>query len=496
MRIAVGQIFQESNTFSPMPTTLETFESVYLRRGSELLTGYGSARVEVPGFLAVLKRAGVEPVPLLAASALAGGAVTRPAFEILMRELEQRLAAAGKLDALLLALHGAMCIEDEPDAESEIIERVLKVLPAGTPVGVTLDLHGHITPRMLKPNVFYIGYREYPHIDMYETGMRVAETLLETLRGKIQPRMAVTKLPMIVSPTKARTVDEPLGSILPVAREMEARGEILHASFFPVQPWLDIPDLGFAVLVCAHGDAGAAQRAADKLAGLVWERRQEFDPVLVSLKDAIETGLKSEGTTVVADSGDAPSGGSAADNVGVLNALLAAGAERADRPSYLTLCDTEAAAACARAGVGATLTLDVGHKVSRKDGQPLRVNCRVQTLSDGSFVMLGAGMQGARTEQGLTAVVSIGAIRLVLRSLPALEWDTGIYTAFGLRLEEAALVFVKSPSHFRVAFAPYAARILNGDTPGPTCPNMRRLIFQHVTRPLYPLDDVRSPRRT
>ena len=39
-------------------------------------------------------------------------------------------------------------------------------------------------------------------------------------------------------------------------------------------------------------------------------------------------------------------------------------------------------------------------------------------------------------------------------------------------------------------------RILNGDTPGPTCPNMRRLIFHHVTRPLYPLDEVRSPRRT
>jgi microcystin degradation protein MlrC len=496
MRIAVGQIFQESNTFSPTPTTVETFNSVYLRRGEELLSGFGNARVEIPGFLAVLKRAGVQPVPLLAASALAGGAVTRAAFEILMLELEVRLAGAGKLDALLLALHGAMCIEDEPDAESEIIERVCRVLPAGTPIGVTLDLHGHITRRMLKPNVFYVGYREYPHIDMYETGTRAAETLLETLSGRIQPHMALTKLPMIVSPTKARTVDEPLQSILPVARQMEASGEILHASFFPVQPWLDIPDLGFAVLVCANGDAAVAQRAADRLAQLVWERRPEFDPELVSLKDAIETGLESEGTTVVADSGDAPSGGSAADNVSVLSALLAAGADRAGRASFVTLCDAESATLCAQAGVGAALTLDVGHKVSRKDGQPLRVNCRVQTLSDGSFVMLGAGMQGARIEQGLTAVVSIGAIRLVLRSLPALEWDTGIYTAFGLRLEEAALIFVKSPSHFRVAFAPHARRILNGDTPGPTCPNMRRLIFHHVTRPLYPLDDVRSPRRT
>jgi microcystin degradation protein MlrC len=494
MRIAVGQFFQESNTFSPHPTTLETFQSVYLRRGEELLTGYGSSRVEVPGFLETLKQAKVEVVPLLAACALASGALTRAAFETLMRELETRLKDAGALDGVLLALHGAMCIEDEPDAESEIIERVRRVLPAGTPIGVSLDLHGHITTRMLQPDVFYVGYREYPHIDMYETGVRVAQTLLRQLRGELTPRMALTKLPMIVSPTQARTVDEPLASIVPVARQMEDAGEILHASFFPVQPWLDIPDLGFAVLVCAN-DAGAAQRAADRLAALVWERRAAFDPQLTSLEQAIATGLSSEGTTVVADSGDAPSGGAAADNVAVLTALLAAGAQHAQRPSYLTLCDPEAAAQCARAGVGATLRLAVGHKVSRQDGKPLKIEACVRTVSDGSFMMLGAGMQGTRMEQGLTAVVSLGAIRLVLRSRPAIEWDTGIFTGFGLRLEEAALVFVKSPSHFRVAFEPYARRILNADTPGPTCPNMRRLVFQHVTRPLYPLDPLSSPVR-
>jgi microcystin degradation protein MlrC len=488
MRIAVGQIVQETNTFSPRPTTLETFESVFLWRGDQLLSAFGSARVEIPAFLAVLQRAGIEPVPLIATSALASGAVTRATFESLMTDVEARLARAGKLDAVLLALHGAMCLEDEPDAESEIIERVARLLPAGTPIGVSLDLHGHVTQRMLQPNVFIIGYREYPHIDMYETGERVAETMLGVLAGKISPRMAIAKRPMIVSPSKARTVEEPLQSIVAVARRMEADGEILHASFFPVQPWLDVPGLGFGVLVCTNGDAAGAQRAADRLADLVWERRNEFDPALVGLQEAIATGLREEGTTVVADSGDAPSGGSAADNVSVLKALLAAGADRSDRTTYLTLCDAEAATICAGAGVGASLSLDVGHKVSRKDGVPLRVQCRVHTISDGSFVMLDAGAHGIRNEQGLTVVVSIGSIRLVIRSRPAFEWDTGIYSAFGLRLAEAALVFVKSPSHFRVSFEPHARRILLADTPGPTCPNMRRLVFRNATRPLFPLD--------
>jgi microcystin degradation protein MlrC len=488
MRVAIGQIFQESNTFSPRPTTLETFESVYLWRGDQLLTVFGDAKIEIPGMLSVLKRAGIEPVPLIAASALAGGVVTRAAFESLMGDLETRLRAAGAIDAVLLALHGAMCVEGEPDAESEIIERVAKLLPPGTPIGVSLDLHGHITQRMLQPNVFLVGYREYPHIDMYETGVRVAETLLEVLQGTVVPRMALAKRPMIVSPSKARTVEEPLRSIVAAARKMEQDGDILHASLFPVQPWLDLPGLGFAVMVCANGDSAAAQLAADKLADLVWDKRAAFDPELVGLKEAIDVGLHEKGLTVVADSGDAPSGGSAADNVSVLQALLDAGADTSNRMTYLTMCDAAAASLCASYGVGATLAIDVGHQVSRNDGQPLRIQCRVHALSDGSFVMLDAGAQGTRAELGLTAVVSIGSIRMVIRSRPAFEWDTGIYTAFGLRLEEASLVFVKSPSHFKVSFARHARRILLADTAGPTCPNMRRLVFRNVARPLFPLD--------
>jgi microcystin degradation protein MlrC len=213
----------------------------------------------------------------------------------------------------------------------------------------------------------------------------------------------------------------------------------------------------------------------------------------MDLPGTIEIGLREPGTTVVSDAGDAPSGGSAADNATVLKALLQVGADRSERMSFLTLCDAEAALACASAGVGKTLTLDVGHKVSRHDGKPVRIECRVDSISDGSFIMRDAGAQGTRNEQGLTVVVSIGSIRLVIRSRPAFEWDTGIYSAFGLRIEDAALVFVKSPSHFKVAFGPRAQRILFADTPGPTCPNMRRLVFRNVTRPLFPIDNAGEP---
>ena len=170
-----------------------------------------------------------------------------------------------------------MVVEDAPDAEAEILSLVRAVLPPGTPIGVSLDLHGHITAAMLQPGVFMVGYREYPHIDLYETGERVARLLLDTLGGQRRPVMALAKRHMLVSPVAAVTTQGPLAELMARARTLET-GPVLYASLFPVQPWLDVPDLGFAALVCADGDVAAAQAAADELAGLAWSARESSCP--------------------------------------------------------------------------------------------------------------------------------------------------------------------------------------------------------------------------
>ncbi len=488
MRIAVGQFGQETNTFLTVPTTVATFEDVFIRRGNAMLSEYGAARMEVPAMLDVVREHGATPVPLLGAFAGAAGALTRECFEALGGELLQRLAEAGPLDGVLLALHGAMVIEDEPDAEGELLERARAIVPAHIPIGVSLDLHGHITPRMLQPNTFLLGFREYPHIDLYETGERTARLLFDTIAGRRRPVMALAKRPMLVSPINARTTEPPLSLVVANARRMEAEGRILEAALFPVQPWMDVPDLGFAALVCADGSAEVAQKAADELADQAWALRADFAPDLTPLDDAIRIGLANPGLTVVGDGGDAPSSGAAADNTAVLRALLAARADTSGRETLLTLCDPEAAAEAARAGIGATVTLKVGHKMSH-DGEPLEITGKVQALTDGHYVMRDAGAEGMTMEMGLTAVLAIGDIRLAIRSLRGLEWDTAMYTSVGLQPAAAALVFAKSPSHFRVSYAPIAARILAADTPGTTTGNILRLKFHRVTRPLYPFDE-------
>jgi microcystin degradation protein MlrC len=491
MKIAIGSLMQETNTFASVKTTLETFRSYYLLYGDELFTGYKDARVEVPGFIDVLREANVEITPLIAGFAASSGVLTRSTFDQLVNDLTTRLQAALPVDGVLLALHGAMCVEDEPDAEGEMLEKVRAVVGAEIPIGVSLDLHAHVTPRMIENATFIIGYQNYPHTDMYETGIRTARLILDTLHGRYQPKTAIAKRPMVLSPVNARTLEGPLKIVADVAREMERSGRTLHGSLFPVQPWMDIPDLGFGVIVVADKNLADAQAAADELAEMAWAIRADCEPDLVPLYDAIRIALEApEGLTVVGDAGDAPSGGAAADNIGVLKALLEYGADRVKRPTFLTLCDAEAAQAAAKAGIGSEITLRVGHKLSTMDGEPLTITGRVRLLAEGTYLMSGAGSTGLTMNNGLTAVIAIGNISLCVRSLPAFEWDPAMYASLGLDLRTAALAFVKSPSHFRATFGPIADRILIADTPGPTCANMRKVKFTRVTRPLYPLDEI------
>lgn len=491
-RVAVASLMQETNTFSPIPTTVDLFESYYVLRGPDLRDGYGAARVEVPAVLATLEASGVETVPLIAAYAAAAGPMQRPDFEVLVSEMEARLDSAGPVDGLILVLHGALVIEDQPDGDGEIIARMRARLPSGAPIGVSLDLHGHITPLMLQPDSFHVGYQCYPHIDMYETGERVARLMIDTLAGRCRPVMALAKCPVIVPPVCGRTTDGPLSEVARAARRMEAAGSVRHASIFPVQPWIDVPDLGFAALVCADGNREAAQAAADELARMVMERRDAFPLGLTPLAEVIRIAHSQEGMTLAADTGDAPTGGAAADNAAVLRALLDQGVDREPGLTLLTLCDPEAVRLAHEAGAGQRIKVALGHRFSVLDGAPLVVTARVLSVSDGRYVMSDAGAQGLAMDMGATAVLGIGQVRVLVRSRPSMEWDRAMYLSQGLDPAEAKLVFVKSPSHFRESFGPLAARILLADTPGSTRADIRQLPYRRVSRPLSPLDPVQE----
>ena len=487
MRIALAQIIQESNTFVPFATSIDHFSAQYIRRGEEVFRGLKNTKVELTGMLSSIEAAGGTPIPLLATHGSCGGPLTRECLDFLLNSLAHELDKSLPVDGVLLALHGSMAAEDQEDCEKEILERILDCLPPNTPVGISLDLHAHVTPQLLKPNTFFVGYGAYPHTDMFETGQKTARILIDTILGKVRPKMSISKKPMIISPVNSRTTDGPMVDVVAKARELEKDTEILAVSYFMVQPWLDFEDLGFGALVCSDANPLKGQKAADTICEMVWARREELLPSLTTLEDAIDSGLKSPGVTIIGDCGDATSGGAGGDNITVLKTLIEKKADQGPALVYLTLVDAPGAVKAAKKGAGSAVKLRLGHTLSRQDGKPLEVEGIVKTITDGLFKM-SAGLEGAEMNFGLTVVLAVGSLRVAIRSVSGLEWDVAQFTSVGLDLSLPKLVFVKSPSHFRATFGPYADQILTADTPGPTRVNIRKVNYKKLRRPIHPLD--------
>jgi len=489
VRVAVGSLKQESNTFTPVKSGLEFFEVDTRLDGEAILPFARRARIELSGFLDALESERATPVPLIAAHACSSGPLVREAFDALLADLLTRLRGALPVDAVLLALHGALVLEDDPDADGLILCAVREVVGPRIPIAASLDLHGHITPRMVAHADILVGFKKYPHTDMYETGVRTARLLLNRLANRIRPVMALAKRHMILSPVRTTTDVPPFRDLMARTDALEAEGRVLAASLFPVQPWLDVPDLGFAALVATDNDPDGAERIANALADEAWARRTECDPQLLPLDEAIERALAAtRGPVVIGDSGDAPSGGAQGDSNAVLRALLAHRVDQSGRSALLTLVDPPAVRAAHKAGVGAQVALALGHSISREEGQAIPITGVVRTLGDGRYRISGQGMTGVVVNMGRTAVLATGGIQILLAERPTMEWDPGLYRSIGLEPSEMDLVFVKSPSHFRVAYGPLAADLIMAETPGSTCCNMRKLRFRRATRPLYPFD--------
>src|SRR5262245_32990770 len=115
MRIGILALLQESNTFIARPTTLRHFEEELLVSGDEMRRRFDGAHHEIGGMLHALDEEQVEAVPVFAARALPFGRIERAAIEELLARMWRAQEAAGALDGVLVAPHGATVSEPYPD---------------------------------------------------------------------------------------------------------------------------------------------------------------------------------------------------------------------------------------------------------------------------------------------------------------------------------------------------------------------------------------------
>jgi len=485
-RVLLANLAQETCSFVESKHTLEDFQRYYLYTGPEVLEKLRDGTMEVAGIIKAAEEDGIELVPSLASYGGTGGPVTTAAYTHLRDEsLADARRHAERLDGAILALHGAMLTEDLDDPEGDLIAKLRQILGPAKPIVCSLDMHAHVTEELVGNATALVAYHTHPHVDIADTGYRAMKLLGRVLRREVRPVMAHRKLQMITSAEQHNTSRPPMGPLMQSVIAAEREPGMLAAGIYPVQAWLDIPNLGWSIVTVADGDPALARAKADALGELAWKARHAFlrdrTPVAEALRIARET---PGGPIVLADSSDGTAGGAEGDSTVLLRGLLES---PVPGPCLLLITDPEAAARCAAVGVGQEITLEVGGKLTPAFFQPVRLTGTVRTLSDGKFQMKNPKMPANR---GLTAVLQAGDLFIVLSRKPVYTWDEECYRSVGLFPREAKLVQVKSPGGFRPVYEPFAKAIIDMDSPGPCDSNLRRLPFKRVTRPLFPLDDI------
>jgi microcystin degradation protein MlrC len=492
MRVAVGQLWQETNTFNLIPTTRAEFEAFGVLRGRELIEQLADTN-EPGGFIQSLERWPERPeiVGLVRLPAWPAGRLTADTLAWLRREMLGGLGMAGPLDAVLLALHGALVAEGEPDVEGAILEDVRRRVGARVPIVVTLDLHANVTHRMVEAADAIVLYHTAPHVDVFETGQRGAAVLRRILVDGVRPVRAFQKVPAVLPAERANTQDA--DSVSSALRQrlvdLEREPGILAAGLATVQPWLDIPELGSAVVVVSDGDPARAREACRDVATEFWSRRRSYLPALEDLGEAVRRAraLCDEGLVVLGDSADATTSGAPGDSTWVLAELL-----RYDwpRPALVPLVDPELVDELHGQAPATSWSGKVGGKRDTRHAPALVLNAELERSFEARFVLSGHLGRNLVIDMGRSVVLKMGNVRVLVTSRTGPHFAPELFRAAGFDPFTAAVLVAKSPCGFRAAYRDHARAILMVRAPGCAPSDFWNYPYQHIPRPLWPWDAV------
>ncbi len=491
MKCVVAMMQHETNTFSPLPTTLHAFGSgVGLDTppmGQQAIDIYGGADFAFAAMIKTALARGADVSVPIAAYAEPSGKVADHAFDVISSKICDAVSAG--CDALLLDLHGAMVTESFNDGEGELLRRIRSVSP-GLPIAVAVDFHTNLTAEMVNNCTLLDGYRTYPHVDMYETGKRAADSLFQVIDQGLVTRTCWRTLPMMTHMIRQTPSKQPMKDIMDRAIEAADSDQLLNVSVLGGFPLADIPQVSLAVVAVESNQCDSAEMLVNNLCGMAWERRQDFvfKPEELSLSIQYAASLN-EYPVVIADHGDNCGAGGSSDDMTVLEEMITQGL---DEIVAGPIWDPQAVAIAIAAGEGSEILLEVGGKTSvesiGQSGRVLECKAIVRKITDGRFTIKGPMQTGLEVNLGRSVLLDIGAAEILVSEERWEPYDTGCFTHTGLDLMSKKYVLVKSRQHFRAGFEPIASHVVLAAGPGVCSSDYSQFQFRHLPDSIYPLD--------
>ena len=489
-RVLFAGLFHETHTFVRGVTGAALFK---MRRGTALLAAINDASTLAGGLQSAREQEWVV-IPALHGQATPSALVADAVVESFWHELREKVASVDSIDGVFLDLHGAMVSESLPDVEGELLRR-LRELPGyeTIPVCGSLDLHGNITDAMCGADTVGVAYRCNPHTDARDAAVGAARILGRLMESGERVVTVRRQPPLVFAPPGTGTADEPMRSLLALARRIESEEpEILCVNVFAGFAYADIAQAGVSFTAATVGDPARARARLGELCRLAWETRAAGCPAGMAVDDAIRQALASPGDkpAILIEPADNIGGGAPGDLTVVLKALLAAGVPNA----AVCLCSPNAVLALQGAAPGTVRTVSVGGESGEIGAEPLSVELTVVSHSDGAFRLEDtrshAAVMGLAQEMGPSVVAQVGGVTLLLTSKRVMPFDLAQWRSQGITPEQRNVIAVKAAVAHRQAYDPIARASYTLDTEGPCAQNLTRLPYKNIRRPIYPLDDV------
>lgn len=467
MKIFIAGLSTETNSFSPLPTGMLSFEDVSIHHGNATAdpVQYWTSPLHIWRKNAEDMKWSV--IESLSAHAQPAGPTVGKVYEAFRDEILDDLEKAGPVDVILLALHGAMIADGYPDCEGDLIDKCRALCP-GAVIGGLLDPHCHLTELMMTKADLLVPFKEYPHVDIPQRAEDLFRLAKDTALGQIKPVMRDFDCRMILA---MPTPKDPMRSFVDDMSAREGKEGILSLSIAHGFPWGDHPRTGARALAICDNDAVQAQEVADKLGQKLYALRHELLGENIDIETALDMaeGEKS-GPVVIADMSDNAGGGAPSDSTFLLRAII----ER-KMTSVATgiFWDPIAVRICREAGEGATLSLRLGGKCGPMSGDPLDLVVTVRKCMSGASQIFGT----LPVPMGETVWLESNGIDIVINDIRTQTFHPKAFEQLGIDLNTRKYVCVKSSNHYQAGFNPIASRVIPVATPGAITPNFANIPY-------------------
>lgn len=487
MKIAIASIGQETCSFTPTHTTVDTFAQYGLYEGEAVVAKMHDVG-PIGGFFAAAQAEQLDltPLPVIRGWASASGPLTDDTLAYFEQKVIDGLRGVQPVDGFFFSLHGAAAAENRPDVEGALLAAARYVLGDDVPIVAPLDHHANITQRMIDLLDGLVAHRTQPH-DPFDTGKRAAHLLFATLRGDVKPTMAWCNIPMLTHQEQFLTACGPMQRWFDRAREMETQPGVISVSPCPMQPWLDVPEGGWSTVVVTNDDLLLAQQVADELAQMAWDMRDDFWIFeSVPPEEAVHRAENAaEGLVILSDTGDSVFGGAPGDSTCLLREMLRQGITST---ALVPMVDPEVVEIAIEAGQGSEIDVALGGKLASTYNQPVDVTAKVAAIGGGRLQADIIGLESF--DAGRSVLLEVGPIHVVVSETEGVGGNHPVvYRQFDVEPSEAKMVVMKTASNFQ-CYADMTSEIIRVNTPGPTMSHLEQFQWQHVPRPIYPLDEL------